>query len=372
MKRKVIALIIILSTILSLFQPITLADEEAKGISQDTYNSITKDGTANVKSSGNTGKENLTYSITQGAVGANVLVNLGNVIATAIESMLTVATVDGFSSFEVFTIYNVVFNKVNMFDANYLIDNGNTNNIHQNIKSNIITWYYSIRNLAIALSLVVLIYIGIRMTIATLANDKARYKKMLISWLESFILIFFLHYLIIISMYLSQTMLIIIKKLAGSQPLYEYVIMISSYIASMTKFGWDAVPHALVYWVLVYYQLKFFWLYMKRMLSVAFLIIISPLITVTYSIDKAGDGRAQAFNAWVKEFEVNMFVQPLHALLYVMFIVSAAAIAGKAPLLYALFFMALSRGEKIIKSIFSARGMKSIGSMGKGKGKKIL
>ena len=68
-----------------------------------------------------------------------------------------------------------------------------------------------------------------------------------------------------------------------------------------------------------------------------------------------------------------MFIQPLHALLYVVFIVSASEIASRAPLLAALFFMGLSRGEKVMKEIFEARGMKSINSMDKGKrGKKII
>lgn len=373
MKRKIIAIIIILSVILSVLQPIILADDEGqKGISQDTYNSISQNGTANVQSRGSNSMENLSYSIVGGAVGANSLVSIGTGFAVAVQGILSAAITEEASSPQVFTIYKVVFNGINMFDANYLLDNGNTNNIHVAIKEKVSIWYYNIRNLAIILSLLVLLYIGIRMALSTVSSDKARYKKMLIAWLESFILIFFIHYLILISMYLSQTMLGIISQLAGNGSAMEIITTVASFIGTITHFGWDSVSWALMYWVLVYYQVKFFWLYMKRMLSIAFLVIISPLITVTYSIDKAGDGRAQAFNAWVKEFEVNMFVQPLHALLYVMFVITAGAIALKAPLLYAMFLMALSRGEKIVKGIFSARGMKSIGSMGKGKGKKIL
>ena len=62
---------------------------------------------------------------------------------------------------------------------------------------------------------------------------------------------------------------------------------------------------------------------MKRFLMVGFLIVISPLITITYSIDKAGDGKAQAFSTWLKEFMVNILIQPLHALIYLVFVLMA-------------------------------------------------
>jgi hypothetical protein len=42
---------------------------------------------------------------------------------------------------------------------------------------------------------------------------------------------------------------------------------------------------------------------------VGFLILISPLITISYAIDKMGDGRAQALNNWFKEFIYNVIIQ---------------------------------------------------------------
>lgn len=49
---------------------------------------------------------------------------------------------------------------------------------------------------------------------------------------------------------------------------------------------------------------------------------------------------------------------------------SASEVIVRAPILAVVFFMGLSRGEKVVKEIFNARGMKSIHSMGKGKKKK--
>ena len=376
--KKVVASILILSIILSLFQPIVLAEEKMEmpekptGYDTNDYSSFTvqneKDNTIQ-----NTTRQARTNQ-TSGEVIANILSAITDIVCFTIISTISRVSADNFLDSYTFSIYDTVQNKIQLFDANYLLDSGNTNVIHNKIKDQVQIRYLTIRNLASILSLVMLIYIGIRMALSTLSEDKARYKKMLSGWIQSFILIFVMHYLILFSMVLAKNMVNIISSIKvsgvfGAQG--EYDIISNSFESIVTKYGWDILPQTILFVALTYYQCKFFTLYLKRAISVAFLIIISPLITVTYSIDKAGDGRAQAFGAWIKEFEVNMFIQPLHALLYLIFIASAGTVASKAPLLYVVFFMALGRGEKVIKGLFDARGLKSIGSMGKGKGKKV-
>lgn len=52
-------------------------------------------------------------------------------------------------------------------------------------------WYYALRTIASAILLVVLIYVGIRMAMSTVsAEQKASYKKMLVDWTVSLVLIF--------------------------------------------------------------------------------------------------------------------------------------------------------------------------------------
>lgn len=390
--KKVIVSILIIATILNLIQPITsFATDDTtdttntinKEDAQAEYDALLNSEEREIISAGRKRNEKVTFAPTGGAVVANILANLISTVVSVIPLTLS-AVVSDSGDMHFFTIYDVVFGEMGIFDANYLLDNGNNNDIHVKIKEQVALWYNAIRKIAIVLSLCVLLYMGIRMAISTLAEDKAKYKKMLIGWIQSFILIFFMHYIILISMVLSDSLLNIIKSMTGAgqaegnfiiNALFnaEFNITINLFKNAFLLMGWDAVSASIAFWLIVFFQVKFFMLYAKRMLSVAFLIIIAPLITVTYPIDKAGDGKAQAFTAWFKEFEVNMFIQPLHALLYVVFIVSASEIASRAPLLAALFFMGLSRGEKVMKEIFEARGMKSINSMDKGKrGKKII
>lgn len=98
-----------------------------------------------------------------------------------------------------------------------------------------------------------------------------------------------------------------------------------------------------------------------------FLIIIAPIMAATYSINKTKisgkGGKSKMFTQWFREYCVNAALQPLHAAVYLVFIVSANEIFAAAPLLAVLFFAMLSRAEKIVKNIFGMRKMSSIHSM---------
>lgn len=94
-----------------------------------------------------------------------------------------------------FTIQGLLTNKIELIDAN--IFNANTGNKANNtIKENIQKWYYAIWILATIINLLMLVYIGIRMAISTVASQKAVYKKKLMAWFESMVLLFVMHFII--------------------------------------------------------------------------------------------------------------------------------------------------------------------------------
>ncbi len=66
---------------------------------------------------------------------------------------------------------------------------------------------------------------------------------------------------------------------------------------------------------------------------------------------------------WMNEYSVNVFIQPVHAAVYMVFIVTAGTIFDKAPFLTVLLFMSLSRTEKIVKNVLGMRNRTSINSM---------
>ena len=60
---------------------------------------------------------------------------------------------------------------------------------------------------------------------------------------------------------------------------------------------------------------------------------------------------------------VNVFIQPLHAMLYLVFMTTAFQIAYIAPILAVLFLSALSQGEKIVRKLLNIDGLTSIKTM---------
>ena len=113
-----------------------------------------------------------------------------------------------------------------------------------------------------------------------------------------------------------------------------------------------------IYAILVGMTIIYLFMYIKRMLTVAFLIIIAPLITITYSIDKMGDGRSQALNTWLKEFIFNILIQPFHCIIYMVFVTTAMNLLAGNPTLYGsvlavLMLMFTFQAEKIVKKIFN-------------------
>lgn len=319
-----------------------------------------------------TSQTTLTNSSSGGLAG--MLAGVINIFPTLLSNVLTFmvkAQEPAGTTMTEFTIQDLVFNKYRLFNINIFDLGPDTTGVNYKIKENITNWYGTTRNLAIALSLLVLVYVGIRMAISTVASDKVKYKKMLIDWATSFVLIFIMQYILVIAMETADGILEIIPE---TEENLETVIMVgdgennersNSIQAKLSsKKGWNFVTVCVLYWMLVYYQIKFLMLYIKRLFSTDLLIVIGPLVTLTYAIDKVGDNKAQGYMKWLKELLVNIYIQPLHALLYVVFIGSAGEIAKHAPLFAILFLAALSRGEKVVKNIFNIRGLSSINSVG--------
>lgn len=277
-----------------------------------------------------------------------------------------------------FSIDKTVFNRVALFNINYF-DTESTYKISDDveiaadnnnlaIKNSIVKSYYVCRFIALAMSLVVLIYIGIRMAIASVASDQAKYKKMLMSWVESIIILFLMPYIMSALFMFGESLTKIFYGIrnsllgetvpgsAGTYGVFEVTVRNKLFGRLYSDSGISLATWSLVYWVLLFTELKFLWLYLKRVLMVGFLIIISPIITITYSIDKVGDGKAQAFSIWLKEFILNVLIQPLHALLYIIFIFSANAIAATSPLVGLALLLAMGQAERMVKVVFDMKG----------------
>ncbi len=361
MKEKiagVLIIILLVTAILPIYVFGDEEDEEEEEEEEDTsitysYGSFKKlqdEG----KADQNLGGTSITKNISTGlSISSTIGGGLGSIILAPIITIQKLMSVIAGGSI---TIEEIVFNECDLMNANYTEESSNIYN--EAVRQSVMKFFYAVRMLAIAISLAVFIYVGIKTAISEIASEKAKAKQMLVNWIVSFAIIFIIQYIIVIAMAISDTIVEFLAGLRADSFEGEMMNDILKYL--FTTKGWSFIAILIMYIVLVFYQFRFMFFYIKRFFAIGFLIVISPLITITYAIDKAGDGKAQALNIWLREFLSNIFIQPLHALIYLIFIVSANEIFKVAPLLAVLFLAMLSRAEKIVKNIFKLKGHASM------------
>ena len=233
---------------------------------------------------------------------------------------------------KVATPFDIFFNKYKLFDVNFF-DISAEDNIINTIRIQVAQWFYVFRTVAAAVLLVILIYVGIRMALSTIAEDKAKYKKMLFDWCASLALVFVLQYIAIFTIYANNAIVNFLRDYitqSGGKNTYNQINTAIESIMNMAMggMGIGSIVATFVYCMIIFQTITFMITYIQRMLKVGFLLIISPLISITYSIDKIGDGKAQALNKWLKEYVYTILIQPFHCVMYLAFVNTAMKLLG--------------------------------------------
>lgn len=260
-------------------------------------------------------------------------------------------------------------NKVPTLDVNFLnpsVKTGNDIDTERNtayvLRNTISSWYVAIRTLAMVGLLSVLIYLGIRMVLSSAATDKAKYKQMLIDWIVALCLLFCLHYIMSFALTLCETVTSMIAGNTGSTVNVTVVgtdaTRFSTNLIGLTRFftqykdTWLKLEYFILYMMMAAYTVWFTFTYLKRVLNMAFLTLIAPLVALTYPIDKVSDGKAQAFNIWLREFCFNALLQPFHLLIYIVLVSSALDLAVKNPLYAVVALGFIVPAEKLLRKMF--------------------
>lgn len=291
---------------------------------------------------------------------------IGELVVTSI------AAADGADTWFV-TPYDIFFNKIELTNVNFFEAADTTKTIGM-LRENVSTWYFNIRLIALAIIAVIGVYVGIRMALSTLAEEKAKYSKMLTDFVMSIGLLFVMQYIILFIIELNNSLVKILE--AAMKGLDGTTIDIGNVMwdiawNAMVGIGINSITSALVYAGIIILTFCFLLAYINRMLKVAFLIIISPLITITYSIDKMKDSKSQALDTWLKELAYTILIQPFHCLIYMSYITiclgflqSGNSYAGWGDILGGdynklvngvlaiLCLLFIKQGEKIVRKIF--------------------
>lgn len=250
------------------------------------------------------------------------------------------------------------------------------------VKDSVIEWYYIIRLIAIAAMLLVLLGIGIKMAISTVASEKALYKRMIVDWVVGFIILFTVHYMMIAIITVNEVLVDVVKDAANTagNDVAEITkkefnvkektnsdLEISIYEATRTR-AYDAklingTTGMVMYATLVFFAYKYSLIYLKRYLTIIALTLMAPGAGLAYALQKALSGKSKAFSNWLKEYFMNVIIQSVHALLYSSFVsmalvISLNSVSGMIIAFILLNFM--SKGDKMLRKIFK---MSSEGSL---------
>lgn len=226
------------------------------------------------------------------------------------------------------SIDQILFNQLAITDINIFSNttaagqNMIGNKLIMEIRTLIANWYYAFRNFVIVVYLCILIYVGIRMAISSVAEDKAKYKNMLKNWGVGLALVMILHIIIIVIININSQLLMLIKPTNINTG--EYTNLMSELFKQAFWFDFTtSFGSVILYSILTVLTFVFLIIYIKRMITISFLICVAPLITVTYPIDKAGDNKSQILNSWLKEFITDVLIQFFHCVIYVVLVQSS-------------------------------------------------
>lgn len=267
-----------------------------------------------------------------------------------------------------FPLDKILFNDIPLLGINFFeqVDaSAQSANMINALRDQISIWYVAIRNLAAIILGIMVLYVGIRMAISSVAEEKARYKRMLGDWVVSLVLLFVLHYIMIFIININDSLVGVLAN-ARDTTTNGATIMSEAWDGAMglnaeTVFSFTRqLGYMIIYFMLAVMAFIFFATYVKRMITIAFLIMISPIITITYSLDRMGDGKSQALNTWFKNFVYNILLQPFHCIIYLALVqtalntMSTGNISSVIVAIIMVFFM--YQAEDIVKDIFHFEG----------------
>lgn len=261
-------------------------------------------------------------------------------------------------------------------------------------------WYVALRNLVLVGLMIVLLYIGIRIVISSTAGEKAKYKEHIKDWLVAVILVVFMHYIMAFALTITEYITNILNsqndgiaitvdesqikqifpdnyedyKVEGQDNVYAVKTNLLGFVRFHQQYDrvdedgnpqvtWNYIGQTIIYLVLVIYTVMFLIIYFKRVIYMAFLTIIAPLVALTYPIDKISDGQAQAFNMWLKEYVYNLLLQPFHLLLYTLLVGSVIDLAAN-NMIYAIVALGfLMPAEQLLRKFFGFEKASTTGSI---------
>lgn len=225
------------------------------------------------------------------------------------------------------------------------------------IKVGAVTISKTITTISVLLAIPMIIYAIIKALLSRKAADLAAWKKILTRWIICFLLILGFQFLFIAVDTASDTITNALYNIRLGMEESDYksfeVTTLENTVEQYENTGGViSLAYALVFVALFVVQVLFLIKYVIRTFAIIALFMLAPLIILLHSFNlmlgKESDILANLF----KKYIALTFMQPIHALFYLIFFFSLSEIAINVPILGILLLYALYRAESISKAMF--------------------
>ena len=242
------------------------------------------------------------------------------------------------------TIDSCIFNKGDFFRLSFF--EATPNGLAGSLQSSISAIYNAFRYLVTAAYIVILVYLAIRMMFSSVGRQKAHYKELFKHWIVGLLLLFSFHWIMAFTIWIANTLVGILADLSNNI-LSRDIDTVHSLVATMFPGAFTDLPFTafivsrlasvsggsaifsflnvvapiltlILFLFLLGSTFSIVLTYFKRLITIAILILVFPLVALSYVFDKIGDRKAQTLGIWLREFVVNVMIQPIHALILIL------------------------------------------------------
>ena len=228
-----------------------------------------------------------------------------------------------------------------------------------------------ISRLAMAIALPLILFSLVKMINSKKARDLAAWKKILVRWILCFALAYFYEYILAAIDLVCDSLIDAFwhyrKSLESDRNYLAFEVTVEGSIikAINDTGGVTSMGYAIEFFMLVLLQVLFLIKYVARTFIIMIFFIITPIIIIIHSVNLMLGKDSNILGEFFKTYLILSFMQPFHALVYIVFFFALSEIVINIPILGILFLYALYRAGNIAKAMFGWELGSSIISMNK-------
>jgi len=256
------------------------------------------------------------------------------------------------------TVGKIVYGETERFSIDFWDPTPDADSVAAKLKTVVNKWFNYFRGFGIAIYIIMLLYVGVRVLLASTGRGMEVAKEKLTGWVVGVVLLFagptLMHY----AVRLNNAVITMVSQkrtdlglVSGNQDMLDVV--------RDEAISQGAIMLSIIYLIMIGQLLVLIMVYYKRAFMFAFLVTIYPIVVTYYIWEKTHKGGARSLENWTKEFSVVLLTQLVHAICYSVLIEGMyEALVGNGGGNYALYILCVTflfKAEGIVKQIFNVR-----------------